>query len=97
MDYFGILIAFLGGFWFLINFLMPGKTLRHWRQKAKTLFGICGMSWAVLTLYELIHMEIRYTKCGAAVSWAKGLLAGMSIATVILLYLTGSRRKKEIT
>src|SRR5205807_420797 len=87
MRYLSFLIVFLGGLWFSIDFLLPGGSLRDWRQKAKTLFGISGMLWAGLSVYGLVHMEIRYSICANAFYLAKGLLAGMSIAILMCLRL----------
>jgi TPR repeat protein len=95
MRYLSFLIVFLGGLWFSIDFLLPGRSLRDWRQKARTLFGISGMLWAGLSVYGLVHMEIRYSVCANAFYLAKGLLAGMSIAILICLSLTAKKNRRK--
>ena len=54
-----------------------GRVLPDWQRKAGTLFGISAVSYAGLSVYGLVHMEIRYSACFYSV---KGLLAGMTIA-----------------
>jgi TPR repeat protein len=61
------LIAFLGGLWLSIEFLLPGRSLRDWKQKAKTLSGICSLLFAGLSLYGIVHPEIRYSPCAIAI------------------------------
>ena len=90
-----LLDSFLGGLWFSIEFLLPGRSLRDWRQTAKTLFGISGMLWAGLSLYGLAHLEIRYSVCADAFYLAKGLLNGMVIAIFICLGLTAKKNRRK--
>jgi TPR repeat protein len=92
--YLGFLLVLLGGLWFSAEFLLPGRNLRDWRQKAKTIFGVSGMLWAGLSLYGLVHPEIRYSACANALYLAKGLFAGMLIATFICLALTAKPNSK---
>jgi TPR repeat protein len=82
------LIVFLGGLLFLLDFLRPGQSLRDWRQIAKTLFGVSNICWVGLTLLGLAHMELRYTACSNALSSAKGMFEGISVALCICLVLT---------
>jgi TPR repeat protein len=91
LRYLSFLAVLLGGLWFSIDFLLPGRSLRDWRQKAKTLFGIAGLAWAGLSLYGLSRPEIQYSACANALYWAKGLLAGVSIAVLICLGLTAKK------
>ena len=88
------LFALLMGLLFSVDFLRPGRSIRDWRQKATTLFGISGVLWAGLSLYELAHPELRYSVCANALFWVKGLLAGMAVAILVCLGLTSERNKK---
>jgi TPR repeat protein len=85
LRYLELSFVFLGGLWFSIDFLLPGRSFRDWRQKAKTLFGISGMLWAGWTLLSLLIPEIRYLPCFNLI---QGLLGGMSLAVFICLGLT---------
>jgi TPR repeat protein len=87
-QYLAISIVFLGGLYFATDFLLSGRGLRHWRQKAKVLAGTSAMLWAGLSLYGLIHLEIRYAACVYMLYLAKGLLVGTAIAMFICLGMT---------
>jgi hypothetical protein len=75
--------------WFTWEFLFPGRSLRDWRQKAKTFFGIFAMLWAGMNLYTVAHPEIRYSGWGAAFPSFKGTLGGMAIGLILCLCLAG--------
>jgi hypothetical protein len=85
----------LGGLWLSIDFLFPGRSLREWRQIAQTLAGLLALLWAALSLYGIDHISVRYSACANAFSSAKGILGGMSIATIICLCLAGWRKRHK--
>jgi hypothetical protein len=84
-------IVLLGGLWYSIDFLLPGRSLRDWRQKAKTLFGAFSMFWAGLSLYASAHPELRYSARANSFYSLRGFLAGMAIGTFICLGLTAKK------
>jgi TPR repeat protein len=60
MQYVLPMMVLLGGLWFLIDFLLPGRTWRDWRQKAKTLFGMAAMLWLEPGSYSLLLRLAQY-------------------------------------
>jgi len=91
LKYFPSLFVLLGGLWFTWDFLLPGRSLRDWRQKAKTFFGIFATLWAGLNVYAIAHPEIRYARFGIAFHSLKGFLAGTAIGLVICLGLAAEK------
>jgi ABC-type phosphate/phosphonate transport system permease subunit len=91
MRYFPYLFVLLGGLWFTWDFLLPGRTLRDWRQKAKTFFGMFAILWAMLSLCAVAHPEIRYSGWGTAFYSFKGTLGGMAIGLLICLSLAAEK------
>jgi hypothetical protein len=78
----------LADLFFVFQFLWPGRSLRHWHQKATMLAGLCGLAWVGLTWYGMNHMQFQ---CSASVPfyYAKGLAAGMVIGALLVLLLSG--------
>jgi hypothetical protein len=87
-------IVLLGGLWYSIDFLLPGRSLRDWRQKAKTLFGSFAILWAGLSLYARAHPEIRYSEGANSFYSLKGFMAGVAIGTFLCLGLTAKKVAK---
>jgi TPR repeat protein len=84
-------IMFLVSLCLSISFLLPGKSLQDWRQKAMTLLGISGMSVAGLSLYGIAHTEMGHPMCSNARYPA---LAGPVIVIAFVAYITARSRKR---
>jgi TPR repeat protein len=92
--YISVLLVFLGGLYFSIDALLPGRSFGDWRQKAKMLFGVTAILWAGLNLWELEFMQYRYTACGRAVTASRELMAGIGIGVFVCLGLTSKKMAK---
>jgi TPR repeat protein len=90
-------LVFFGGLWLFVDFLLPGRNLRDWRQKARTLAGLLAMARAGFSLYGIDHVSVQYSACANAFASAKGILGGMFIATIIVLCLAGWRQGPKTT
>jgi len=90
MQYLNPLLVFLGSLWCLTGVLFTGVSPRDWRQKAKAVLGLVGISSAGLSLYGVLHKEIQYSACAGIFYLSKGLLTGVLIGVLISLWLADS-------
>ncbi|MGD0904757.1 MAG: tetratricopeptide repeat protein [Terracidiphilus sp.] len=79
-----LLVIFLASLYFLIDSLLPGRSLRDWQQRATTLLGIFGMFYVGLSLYGAAHNNMRNSVYANAFNLTKWLLAEVSIIIAIL-------------
>ena len=89
-------IVFLGSLVLLIASFLRRKRCRDWRQRAISLLvGILGISYAGLSLYGYAHHDMRDSVCANAFYLAKGLLIGMLIILVVLIWITGKKHQRK--
>src|SRR5713226_860800 len=96
---FVLLVQFLGSIWLLdlfsFNSLVPGKSLRDFRQRLITGTGVLGVFSAGLSLYGYTHYKIRCLNCGfAAFTLFRWLLNAVWIA--LLVYIMRSGKKSGV-
>jgi hypothetical protein len=73
-----------------IHFLLPGRSLRNWRQQAITLLGVASVAFTGLSLYAISHKEVRQYYLFHS---AQGLLVGFVLGTAICLLLSHFAKK----
>jgi hypothetical protein len=95
MRYLELSLAFLGGLWFSLDFLLPGRSLRDWRQATTTLLGIVLLSYVGLTLYGIAHDEMRRSAYSHAFYLAKWLLVGAVVTIVVNVILPAKKKQKR--
>jgi uncharacterized protein len=88
------LIGFPAGLWFSLEFLLPGKKLRDWRQASTTLLGICFLADAGLSLYAFGH-DIEYSPHREAFYIARFIFTSVAVLIIIAVVLR-SRRQASV-
>ena len=76
-------VIFLASLLFLIDSLLPGRSLRDWQQRATTLLGMFGMCYVGLSLYGAAHNYLLTSVYANAFNSARWLLAGVSIVIAL--------------
>jgi hypothetical protein len=84
-------LGFSVGLWFSLDFLLPGRRLRNWRQTATTLLGVTFLLNAGLSLYAFAH-DIRFSPYHDSFHLARRFLVPMAILLIVTVVLSAKRR-----
>ena len=84
-----LLVVFLACLFLTLSFLLPGRSLRDWRQKAISVSGVLGMFYVGWSLYGIRYVEKELSDCTAAFFVTKGLLAGAATGILASLWMEG--------
>ena len=95
MHYLVILMLFLTGLWFSLDFLLPGRKLQNPRQLALTLLGIFFLANAGLSLYAITHHDMRYSPHRHAYHVVRGLSVGIAILIIVTAVLPAKKKTNE--
>lgn len=93
LRYLELLVAFLGGSWFSLDFLLPGRSIRDWKQVTLTFLGILSLSYVGLSVYGIVHDDMWRSPYLDAFGLAKRLLAGAAGLTLVALLLAPKRKQ----
>jgi len=96
LRYLELLIAFLGGSWFSLDFLLPGRNIRNRLQMTLTLLGVVCLSYVGLSLYGIAHDEMRLSPYLNTFVWAKKLLLGAALLILTTLLLAPKKKATKI-
>ena len=90
-----IAVGFPAGLVFSLDFLLPGRRLRDWRQVTKTLLGLLCLSNAGLNLYAVAHDDMLYSPYFRAFHRANLLLGTTAILIMLTVMLPGWRKQSK--
>jgi TPR repeat protein len=90
-----LLVVFLAGMFFLLNFLLGGRNLRTRPHAVPIVLGTTCLLYVGLSLYGIAHDDMRGSVCANAFYLTKGLLIGVTIVLGIAILLTNGQKKKE--
>jgi TPR repeat protein len=85
------LLGFPVGLWLSLDFLLPGRRLRDWRQSAITLLGVTFLLNAGLSLYAFAH-DIRYSPYHDAFHLARTFLVVIAILIIVTVILPAKKK-----
>ena len=95
LEYLLIAIGFPAGLLFLLDFLLPGRRLRDWRQATTTLLGALLLSNATLNLYAIAHDDMQYSPYLDAFHVARRLLTAAAILIIVTVVLPAKKKQNK--
>jgi len=87
------IIAFPVGLWFSLEFLMPGRQLRDWRQLFITLMGLSFLLGAGLSTYALEKYDLCYSPHRGAFQCARLVSNAIGVVILITVVLPAKNRR----
>lgn len=92
IDYSVFFFALGGGFFFLLDFLRSGRSLRN--SLPPVAFGMVCLCNAGLVLYGITHDGMRYSACRNFFYMAKGIMIGMAIILGLAIMIAPTQKKR---